>query len=59
MVGGRKLLMFGLMNDYVGYFVLPNDIVNLVLFENEEINLPGEKAFELMLKAFEQTVKGA
>lgn len=58
MVGGRKLLMFGLMNDYVGYFVLPNDIVNLVLFENEEINLPGEKAFELLLQAFAQVVEG-
>jgi len=58
MVGGRKLLMFGLINDYAGYFVLPNDIVNLVLFENEEINLPGKQAFELLLQAFEQAVKG-
>ena len=58
MVGGRKLLMFGLMNDYAGYFVLPNDIANIVMFENEEINLPGEKAFELLLQAFGQAVEG-
>jgi len=58
MAGGRELLMFGLMNDYVGYFVLPNDIANFVLFENEELNQPGRDAFELLLEAFAQAVKG-
>jgi len=52
MVGGRKLLMFGIMNDHSGYYILPNDIHNFVLFENEEINAASTKAALLLLEAF-------
>jgi len=52
MVGSRKLLMFGLMNDHSGYYILPNDIRQFVLFENEEINAASTKAAPLLLEAF-------
>jgi len=54
MVGGRKLLLFGLMNDHSGYYILPNDIRQFVLFENEEINAASTRAAPLLLEAFAQ-----
>jgi len=50
--GDRKLLVFGIMNDHSGYYLLPNDIHSFVLFGNEEINTAGTKGSELLLKAF-------
>ncbi|MCL2494375.1 MAG: hypothetical protein FWE98_01795 [Oscillospiraceae bacterium] len=50
--GNRKLLVFGIMNDHSGYYLLPNDIHNFVLFGNEEINTAGTKGSELLLEAF-------
>ena len=50
--GGRKLLVFGIMNDHSGYYLLPNDIQSFVLFGNEEVNTAGKKASETLLKAF-------
>jgi len=50
--GNRKLLVFGIINDHSGYYLLPNDILNFVLFGNEEVNTAGTKGSELLLKAF-------
>jgi len=50
--GNRKLLVFGITNDHSGYYLLPNDIQNFVLFGNEEINTAGTKGSERLLKAF-------
>ena len=50
--GSRKLLVFGIMNDHSGYYLLPNDIQNFVLFGNEEINTAGTQGSERLLKAF-------
>ena len=50
--GSRKLLVFGIMNDHSGYYLLPNDIQNFVLFGNEEINTAGTKGSENLLRAF-------
>jgi len=50
--GGRKLLVFGIMNDHSGYYLLPNDIHSFVLFGNEEINTVGIHASEKLLGAF-------
>ncbi|MDR2687242.1 MAG: hypothetical protein LBB75_05775 [Oscillospiraceae bacterium] len=50
--GGRKLLVFGIMNDHSGYYLLPNDIQSFVLFGNEEVNTASTKGSELLLKAF-------
>ena len=50
--GSRKLLVFGIMNDHSGYYLLPNDIQNFVLFGNEEINTAGTQGSERLLGAF-------
>ncbi len=50
--GGRELLVFGIMNDHSGYYILPNDIQNFVLFGNEEINAASDQAAKMLLKTF-------
>jgi len=56
--GGRKLLVFGIMNDHSGYYLLPNDIQNFVLFGNEEVNTAGVHASEELLKAYGEMMRG-
>ena len=55
--GGRALLVFGIMNDHAGYFILPNDIHNFVLFGNEEINAASTQAAKRLLEAFTELTK--
>ena len=56
--GGRKLLVFGIMNDRPGYCMLPNDIHYFVEFENEEVNASSTKAAPALLAAFEDLTRG-
>jgi len=56
--GNRKLLVFGIMNDHSGYYLLPNDTQNFVLFGNEEINTAGTKGSERLLEAFGAIMQG-
>jgi len=50
--GGRELLVFGIMNDRSGYYLLPNDIHPFVEFVNEEINASSTVAAQGLLEAF-------
>jgi len=50
--GGRKFLMFGVMNDHSGYILPPNDIQNFALFGNEELNCASAKSAQCLLEAF-------
>ena len=54
---GRKLLVFGIMNDHSGYYLLPNDIQSFVLFGNEEVNTAGTQGSEKLLEAFGALMK--
>jgi len=54
--GNRKLLVFGIMNDHSGYYLLPNDIQSFVLFGNEEINTAGTQGSERLLKAYGEII---
>jgi len=51
--GGRRLLTFGVMNDHSGYYLVPNDIQNFILFGTQEINAASKQAAESLLEAFE------
>ena len=53
---GRRLLVFGIMNDHSGYMLLPNDIYHFIMFGNEEINMAGEQAGPSVLAAFQALV---
>ena len=55
--GNRKLLVFGIMNDHSGYYLLPNDIQNFVLFGNEEVNTASTKGPEILLNTFGELMK--
>ncbi len=48
---GRKLLVWGLMNDEVGYILADNDYRSMFT-ENEEINASSDKAGSTAIKAF-------
>lgn len=52
-VGDKKLLVFGLMNDQVGYILLDNDFKSILAGENEELVATGEKAGSTTIQAFE------
>ena len=52
-VGSKKLLVFGLMNDQVGYILADNDFKSLLAGENEEIVATGKKAGSTTVEAFE------
>jgi len=54
--GERELLVFGVMNDRSGYYLLPNDIHPFVEFVNEELNASSTKAAQGLLEAFEEIV---
>jgi hypothetical protein len=51
--GGRKFLMFGLMNDRSFYYLAPNDIQNFIRFGNEELNCTSALAAPRLLEAFQ------
>ncbi len=53
----RKLIVFGLTNDQAGYTIMPNDIHQFILFQNEEINAASKEAAPNLLKAFADLVK--
>jgi len=50
--GNRELLTFGIMNDHSGYYLVPNDVHNFILFGNEEINTVNVNAGAKLLDAF-------
>jgi len=56
--GSRKLLVFGIINDHSGYYLLPNDIQSFVLFGNEEINTAGTQGSEKLLEAYAAILAG-
>ena len=51
--GGRGLLTFGVMNDHSGYYLVPNDVQNFILFGTQEINAASKQAAVSLLEAFE------
>ncbi len=55
--GGRRLLVFGIMNDHSGYYILPNDVQNFVLFGNEEVNAASSEASAQLLKTYGELIK--
>lgn len=48
---GRKLIVYGLMNDEVGYILTDNDYRSLFT-ENEEINSSSDKAGSSVMEVF-------
>ena len=50
--GKRELMIFGIMNDHSGYYLVPNDVHNFILFGNEEINAVSVNAGSSLLDAF-------
>ena len=52
----RKMLVFGLMNDHSGYYLLPNDIYHFIMFGNEEINMASDQGSPILLKTFQALV---
>ena len=52
-VGSKKLLVFGLMNDQVGYILEDNDFKSLLAGENEELVATGKKAGSTTIEAFQ------
>jgi hypothetical protein len=50
--GKRELMVFGILNDHSGYYLVPNDIHSFVLFGNEEVNTASTKAAPALLEAF-------
>ncbi|MCL2447273.1 MAG: hypothetical protein FWD06_10960 [Oscillospiraceae bacterium] len=56
--GGRRTIMFGVINDHSGYYQLPNDIMHFVRFGNEEINQSSNQAAQRLLTAMEELIAG-
>ncbi len=55
-VGDRELLVFGLMNDQVGYILTDNDYSSIIAGVNEEIVATGDKAGSCTITAFQELV---
>ncbi|MBR6531839.1 MAG: hypothetical protein IKT61_04995, partial [Clostridia bacterium] len=53
----KKLLVFGLMNDQVGYILPDNEFKSLLAGENEEIVASGNKAGSATITAFIELVE--
>ncbi|MBQ5592486.1 MAG: hypothetical protein IIU80_06025 [Clostridia bacterium] len=53
----KKLLVFGLMNDQVGYILPDNEFKSLLAGENEEIVASGSKAGSATITAFMELVE--
>lgn len=56
MVNGRELLVFGLMNDQIGY-ILPSNNWHSYFTENEEIVSTGRYAGRVITESFEELVE--
>ncbi len=54
----KKLLVFGLMNDQVGYILPDNEYRSILSGVNEEIVASGDKAGSSTIEAFEALVNG-
>jgi hypothetical protein len=57
--GQRELMIFGILNDHSGYYLVPNDIQNFVLFGNEEVNAASTQAAPALLAAFKEVTDWA
>ncbi len=57
-VGDKKLLVFGLMNDQAGYILPDNDYRSILSGVNEEIVASGNKAGSSTITAFQALIEG-